>query len=87
MYYNLIKNYINKLSKEDIIKFSKKYDVELTNDELEIIFSNLKLRWIEVYNGNGDIVIESIKDNLRNEVYLKLVDIYEDAKENYYKFL
>ena len=87
MYYNLIKNYINKLTKVDIINFSRKYNVTLNDNELDVIYSNLKLRWLEIYNGNGEIVIESIKDNLREEIYLKLIDIYDFAKENYYKFL
>ena len=87
MYYNLIKNYINKLTKVDIINFSRKYNVTLNDNELDVIYSNLKLRWLEIYNGNGEVVIESIRDNLREEIYLKLIDIYDFAKENYYKFL
>ena len=37
MYENIIKNYVDKLTKEDIINYSKKEDIFLNDNEINVI--------------------------------------------------
>ena len=42
MYENIIKNYVDKLTKEDIINYSKKEDIFLIVNEINVIYIYIK---------------------------------------------
>ena len=42
MYENIIKNYVDKLTKEDIINYSKKEDIFLNDNEINVIYDEIK---------------------------------------------
>lgn len=84
MYFNVIKKYIHLLKKEDIINYAKKQGVNLNNIELDTIFNAIKTRWEEIYY-NGLKVIEEYKCKLNNSTYLKLIELYNDAKNKFLK--
>ena len=80
---NIIKKYVNILKKEDIVNFAKKNNLLLEKEELEIIYSTIKNRYIDIYN-DGIKVINEYKDKLKKNTYDKLIEVYENAKK-YYK--
>ena len=80
---NIIKKYVNILKKEDIVNFAKKNNLLLNKEELEIIYSTIKNRYIDIYN-DGLKVINEYKDKLKKNTYDKLIEVYENAKK-YYK--
>lgn len=82
MYYNLIKKYVKKLNKEDIINFASKENIKLTTNELEIIYDSIKTRWEEIYE-NGIKVINEYKNKLNTVTYNKLIELYNKYKKNY----
>lgn len=75
----LIQQYINKLKKEDIIIFSQKQGINLTNNELDLIFYKIKDNPENILN-NPLKEINSIKDNISINVYNKLIEIYDKYK-------
>lgn len=77
----LIQQYINKLKKEDIIIFSQKQGINLTNNELDLIYYKIKDNPEKILN-NPLKEINSIKDNISVNVYNKLIELYDK-----YKFL
>ena len=79
MYFNIIKKYINYLKKDDIINFAKKEGVNLSNIELDTIYTAIKTRWEEIYS-NGINVINEYKGKLNKITYDKLIELY-----NYYQ--
>ena len=80
---NIIKKYVNILKKEDIVNFAKKNNLLLNKEELEIIYSTIKNRYIDIYN-DGIKVINEYKDKLKKNTYDKLIEVYENTKK-YYK--
>lgn len=84
MYYNLIKKYVLQLTKNDIYNYALKQDISLKENEIDIIYKNIKEHWEELYNNNGDRVFENIKKEVRSDIYEKIINLY---KENYHNFL
>ncbi len=82
MYFNLIKNYINMLNKDDIVSFAKRENFILNNEELDIIYNAIKNRWEEIYN-NGINVISEYKDKLNSNTYDKLIELHDRYKNKY----
>lgn len=75
----ILKSYINQLTKEHIINFSKNEGVILTNEETNYIYNTIKENYIEIINDPTNIFLKA-KRVLRPEVYEKMIKLYE-----YYK--
>ena len=43
--YNLLKNYVDRLKKEDIVNFAIKKNILLDKNELEVVYHNIKTRF------------------------------------------
>ena len=81
--YNLLKNYVNRLKKEDIVNFKKKKNILLDKNELEVVYHNIKTRFKDIYD-DGLKVIEENKNSLKETTYRKLKELYENTKRNYF---
>ena len=75
----LILNYINKIKKEDINSFSLKQGISLTDNELNIIYDYLKNDSIRLLNKPLNVINE-IKEKVNNNVYNKIIELYEKYK-------
>ena len=80
MYENFIKPYIDKLNKEDIIKFAKNNDVSLENYELDIIYNYIKNDWKTLIFGNPTSIFDDLKLKLKEKNYNKCVVLYNKYK-------
>lgn len=80
MYENIIKNYVDKLTKEDIINYSKKEDIFLNDNEINVIYYEIKNKWKQLYNGNTR-VITNLENKINNKAYNKLIDLYNTYKK------
>ena len=78
-----ITEYIKKLTKEDILRYGIKQDIVLTKDELDIIYNYIKNRYQDIFD-NPIKVINEIKGNIRDNVYNKILELYNKYK-NYIK--
>ena len=78
-----ITEYIKKLTKEDILRYGIKQDIVLTKDELDIIYNYIKNRYQDIFD-NTIKVINEIKGNIRDNVYNKILELYDKYK-NYIK--
>ena len=83
MYLKIIKKYINKLQKEDIVEFAKKKNLLLDQNELNLIYTTIKNRYKDILD-DGIKVINEYKNKLKINTYNKLIEVYNDAKK-YYK--
>lgn len=81
--YNLLKNYVDRLKKEDIATYAIKKNIILDKNELEVVYHNIKTRFKDIYN-DGLKVIEENKKSLKETTYKKLKELYENAKRNYF---
>ena len=78
-----ITEYIKKLTKEDILRYGIKQNIVLTKDELDIIYNYIKNRYQDIFD-NPIKVINEIKGNIRDNVYNKILELYNKYK-NYIK--
>ena len=69
--YNLLKNYVDRLKKEDIVNFAIKKNILLDKNELEVVYHNIKTRFKDIYD-DGLKVIEENKNSLKETTYRKL---------------
>lgn len=74
-------NYMQNIKKEDIISFSKKENIDIDSNDLEIIYEYVKNRGSDLLDNPLDIFSE-VKDKISNTVYDKLLLLY-----NNYKFI
>lgn len=77
----LLQTYIERLSKDDIVEFSKNQGVTLDDNELEVIYDYLKIHWRTFYYGNPRDLLEELKTKLSEDTYCKIEALYRQAKE------
>lgn len=82
----LIKQYINKLTKQDIVDFALKQGIILTDKELEVIYNEIKYNFDELFY-NTECVLNKRKDKLEHTTYLKIKELILIYKEKYRNYL
>ncbi len=83
----LIKNYISKITKTDILEFAKKNDINLNDNELEYIYNIIKNQYQEILYGDFNNIFKNLKNNINNDSYQKIVKLFFIYKEKYQSFL
>ncbi|NLL44594.1 MAG: DUF2624 family protein [Mollicutes bacterium] len=77
----LIKQYINRLTHQDIDAFAKQYGLVLKENEIEIIYDCIKNNWRTILYGNPRNVLNELKQELEPITYNKLEQLYIYFKE------
>jgi len=80
MFEIIIKNYVEKLTEEDIKKHAKKNNIDINDEECKILYLYAKNYWKEFYKGEPKELISELKDKLRPNTFNTLYKIYKDAK-------
>ena len=62
----LIKNYIQRLTLEDINNFAKKHGIDLNEDELKLIEQHIRKDWHTIIYGNTRPILDNLKNKLKN---------------------
>lgn len=81
--YNVLKNYVDRLKREDIVNYAIKKNILLDKNELEVVYHNIKTRFKDIYD-DGLKVIEENKNSLKETTYRKLKELYKNTKRNYF---
>ena len=76
----LIYKYINKLTKNDIIQFGLKQNITLDNNDTNIIYDYIKNDNKRIINNPLEIISE-VKDKVSEQVYHKLLELYDKYKD------
>ncbi len=71
----IIKSYIKSMTKDDIYSFAKKNNINLNDNELDYIYSNIKYNYDEILN-NPKLYLDKAKANLNTNTYNKLYELY-----------
>lgn len=77
----IIINYINKLTKNDIITYCQKSSIPITEDELDIIYYYIKNKHKEFLNGYDKQILEEIKYKVKSATYNKILELYNKYKD------
>ena len=70
---NLIINYIEKITKQDIQKYISKENIEHTKEEIDIIYQAIKNDYNEILN-NFQNYIFKFKNRLNTNLYNKIIE-------------
>lgn len=81
MYEIIIRDYVNKLTEDDIIQYSKRKNISLNDDEVKVLYLYAKNYWRAFYKGNPNDLILELKEKLRPQVFDSLYKIYTDLKD------
>ena len=71
---------LDKLTKEDIINYTKKEDIFLNDNEINVIYDEIKNKWKQLYNGNTRVITD-LENKINNKAYNKLIDLYNTYKK------
>ena len=82
----LIKNYIDKLSIDNLKDFALKNDVHLNNNELEYLL-NLTKNHFEDILVNEDKYLKLVKDNINPNEFEKIKELFLYYKNRYKGYL
>lgn len=80
MYELLIKEYVNKLTEEDIKKYAKKYNIDINDEECQILYLYAKNYWKEFYKDEPKELISELKEKLRPNTFNVLYSFYKEFK-------
>lgn len=79
---NLIKIYINNLTKEESDRFLKNNDIFLSNDELEYLYNKVRNNYEDIIKEDKNI-LEDIENNIDKDNYNKLYMLFKEYKKKY----
>ena len=79
---NLIKIYINNLTKEESDRFLKNNDIFLSNDELEYLYNKVRNNYEDIIKEDKNI-LEDIENNIDKDNYNKLYILFKEYKKKY----
>ena len=82
IYQNIIKNYINKLNRNDIKQFISKNNIRYTEEEIDTIYSFIINNYNDLTNGNTNI-FNNLKNKISSELYQNLLNLYLEYKNKY----
>lgn len=80
--YMLIKNYVEKMTKEDCLNFALKNNIVLNEKELDFVYKFIKKNYNEILT-NPDIDFARFKSNFTEENYLKIDKLITELKQKY----
>ena len=69
-----IKKYVDMLTKEDILKFASLNNVELSSNEVDIIYNAIKNEWKTIVFDDYKIILNKYKNNFPVENIKKIED-------------
>lgn len=77
----LIYRYINNLSKDNILYYTKnKLNYSLEENELNIIYLYIKRYYKEILSGNYVDILNSLKEKIRPKTYNIILDLLDKYK-------
>lgn len=72
----IINSYVNRLTKDDILSFSTKNNILLSNDEVDTLLEIIKRDWREILS-NPDSALAGLKDKVSDNTYQSINQFYQ----------
>lgn len=76
----ILKSYIDKLKKEDIIKFINNNNYQVSDMEINTIYFYIKNYWEELFD-NSEEVWKKLQNDVSKNTYLELMKLYNKYKK------
>ncbi|MBE6139036.1 MAG: DUF2624 family protein [Firmicutes bacterium] len=82
----LIKNYIDKLTIQNLSDFAYKNGINLTNNELQYLLDLTKNNWEDMLV-NEDKYLNLVQQNINSEAFVKVKELFLYYKNKYKGYL
>ncbi len=82
----LIHSYITKLRKEDIVQFALQNHVTLSNEEVDILYTEIQNNWQQLLY-NPEVVLKRVKEEVSPSTYEHIIYFYQLYNEKLRRFL
>ena len=79
----LIKEYIKKMSVDDIKKYAKTKNIIISDNDAFILFTYAKNHYEDFLNGNDDLLIKDLKEKLSPNTFKECYKLYLEYKIKY----
>lgn len=83
----LIKNYINKLTINDISSMAIKNNINLNNKELNFVYNKIKNNYNDLLYGDPTNIFNELKNNVSENNYCKIKELFNTYKQKYQSLL
>lgn len=77
----LIKNYINKLTKNDIVEYLNKEFIPATKEEINLLYEKIKTEYDLILDSDFMKYISNYKNKLNTKLYSKILEKYNEYKK------
>ena len=77
---NIIKNYIENITINDINNYLSNHDILVNDNELSFIYKYIKNNWETIFNNINDFNIDDLQNNFRYEIFIKLKELINSYK-------
>ncbi len=84
---NLIKNYVDKLTKEQIISFALLHNIVLNDEEIDFTYQFIKNNWEKVFSDFDSFNIDSYSKYYTKENFPKIKILFKEYSEKFKPFL
>ena len=82
-----IENYIQKISKKDILSFAYQNNLSLSKEEIDILYHYLLNNYKDLLNGNSRGIFEALEDKIDSDKLDKIKELYEFYYNKYQDLL
>ena len=76
-----IKNYINKLTKNDIIDYLNKELIPATKEEINLLYEKIKTEYDIILDSDFIKYIQNYKNRFNAKLYSKILEKYNEYKK------
>ena len=83
----LIRNYINKLTIDDINSVALKNNINLNDNELNYICNQVKNNYENLLYGDSTNIFNDLKENVSSDNYLKIKSLFDTYMQKYQSLL
>ena len=83
----LIREYVNRLRKEDVNNYALKQNIVLDNSEIDFIYSYIKNNYRKILSRDISLSLEEVKPKLRDSTYNKLVILIYNNRDKINSFI
>lgn len=87
MFKNMIRHYINIITINDVIMFSKQENIAISNKEANIVLNYLKNNWESIIYGNEKDVQNFLNDNFDENRKDQIFNLFLAYKKRYRNYL
>ena len=74
--YNLVKRYMDNLTKEQVMNFAQKNQIFLSQEELDFTYTFVKKNWEMIFRNPNLLRLERYKDRFSPENFVKIQKLF-----------